>query len=51
MEEAHELKISGFTPREVYNEIKCRLIKVFTEKTIRKYYNMDIAPRRQPCQR
>ena len=42
--EIQELKLSGYTPKEVHEELKKRHVKVPTLKTVRKYYNMDCAP-------
>ena len=42
--EIQELKLSGYTPKEVHEELKKRHTKVPTLKTVRKYYNMDSAP-------
>ncbi|MDO4991228.1 MAG: DDE-type integrase/transposase/recombinase [Eubacteriales bacterium] len=44
IDEIQELKLCGFTLRETYEELRRRHTKVPTEKTVRKYYNMDAAP-------
>ena len=44
IEEIQELKLAGYTPKEVHEELKSRHVKVPTLKTVRKYYNMDCAP-------
>ena len=42
--EIQELKLSGFTVQEAYDELRRRHTKVPTLKTVRKYYNMEAAP-------
>ena len=42
--EIQELKLAGFTPKEVHEELRRRHAKVPTLKTVRKYYNMDCVP-------
>ena len=42
--EIQELKLAGYTPKEVHEELKKRHTKAPTLKTVRKYYNMDCAP-------
>lgn len=44
IDEIQELKLSGFTVQEVYDDLKRRHRKVPHIKTVRKYYNMDAAP-------
>lgn len=44
IDEIQELRLSGFTVREVYDDLKRRHRKVPHIKTVRKYYDMDAAP-------
>lgn len=44
IEEIQELKLAGYTPKEVHEELCKRHKKVPTLKTVRKYYNMDCVP-------
>ena len=42
--EVQELKLAGYTPREVHEELGKRHKRVPTIKTVRKHYNMDCVP-------
>ena len=44
MQEIQDLKIRGFTPREISDHLKARDGKAPSMPTIRKYYAMDIVP-------
>ena len=44
IDEMQELKLAGYTPKEVHEGLRKRHAKVPTLKTVRKYYNMDCAP-------
>ena len=42
--EVQELKLAGYTPKEVFEELRKRHTKAPTLKTVRKYYKMDCIP-------
>ena len=44
IEEIQELRLSGYTLSETYDELKRRHRQVPSAKTVRKYYNMDGVP-------
>ena len=42
--EVQELKLAGYTPKDVFEELRKRHTKAPTLKTVRKYYKMDCVP-------
>ena len=44
IDEIQELRLSGFTVQEVYDDLKRRHRRVPHIKTVRKYHDMDAAP-------